>query len=105
MHKRTDIKVSCNTAIFYYGANLSEGFFRVSSKNYNKMRNNRKKSKMYTCRSTSKESDGKNCGSNVKNICSENVTFSTNASEYCYYFLLSRTELNTVYSAVQLCYY
>lgn len=60
---------------------------------------------MYTCRSTSKESDGKNCGSNVKTICPENVTFSTNASEYCYYFLLSRTELITVYSAVQLYYY
>ena len=44
---------------------------------------------MYTRRSTSKESDGKNCGSNVKTICPENVTFSTNASEYCYYFLLS----------------
>ena len=70
------------------------------------MRNNRKKkSKMYTCTSTSEESDGKNCGSNVKTICPENVTISTNASEYCYYFLLSRTELITVYSAVQLYYY
>ena len=48
MHKRTEINVSCNTAIFYYRANLSEGFFQVSSKNYNKIRNNRKKNRKCT---------------------------------------------------------